>query len=174
MNTKKLATLGVLCATALIIFIVETRLPALGPPGVKLGLANIVTLFTMALLGKRDAGLVLLGRIVMGAMFSGNLSILVFSLTGGICAYIVMALTIGLFPPRLLWVVSVFGAIAHNAGQLCAAGLVITGRPSLVSIVPLFAGYGPWLLISAIVTGAFTGIASSRLVESLRDFVRQQ
>ena len=78
-KTKKLALMALLTAIALTIFVVENQLPAPVPiPGVKLGLANIITLVTMLLLGKKEAGAVLLVRVLMGAMFAGSPSTLLF------------------------------------------------------------------------------------------------
>ena len=82
-KTKKLAVMALLTAIALTIFVIENQIPAPVPiPGVKLGLANIVTLVAMALLSRRDAGIVLLVRILMGAMFAGSPSTLLFSAAG--------------------------------------------------------------------------------------------
>ena len=69
MKNKKLTVLSLLTAVALIIFIVEAQIPALVPiPGVKLGLANIITIFTVWVIGPRDAIAVLLARIFLGAV----------------------------------------------------------------------------------------------------------
>ena len=156
-NTKRLATMALLCAIALTIFLAEAQIP-MPITGVKPGLSNIVTLFTIALLGKREAWLVLTARIVLGSVFAGSASSLIFSMTGGMCAYVIMSLTINIFPENLLWAVSVFGAIAHNTGQLTAAAL-ITRTPEIFI-------YWPVLLVSAIITGAFTGFAAQYLVKS--------
>jgi len=75
-----------------------------------------------------------------------------------------MALTVGLFAESRLWVVSVFGAIAHNAGQLLAA-IAVTKTPALLA-------YGPALLFAAIVTGAFTGVAATYLTRALKGRIR--
>ena len=73
-----------------------------------------------------------------------------------------MAALIGLFPEKLLWVVSVFGAIGHNAGQLLAA-LMVTGTPGIL-------WYGPALLAAAIITGVFTGLGAMYLTKALRAY----
>mgnify|MGYP000157583319 CR=1 FL=1 len=66
-KTKKLALMAVLTAIALTIFMLESQIPAPVPvPGVKLGLANVITLTAMLILGRREAGAVLAVRIVMG------------------------------------------------------------------------------------------------------------
>lgn len=113
-------------------------------PGVKLGLANIVTLIAMALLGRRQAGEILLVRIVLGSVFTGGVSAMLFSIAGGVFAYLVMCLTIRRLPERLLWVVSVLAAFGHNAGQLLVA-VWVTGTPSILV-------YAPALVAASVVT----------------------
>ena len=121
-GTKRLAVLAMFTAIALTIFVAEAQIPPVVPiPGVKLGLANIVTLIAMALLGRRQAGEILLVRIVLGSVFTGGVSAMLFSIAGGVLAYLVMCLTIRRLPERLLWVVSVLAAFGHNAGQLLVA-----------------------------------------------------
>ena len=160
-KTKKLAVMALLTAIALTIFVIENQIPAPVPiPGVKLGLANIVTLVAMALLSRRDAGIVLLVRILMGAMFAGSPSTFLFSATGGLFAYLVMCLTVGLFGEDRLWIVSALAGIAHNAGQLLACVLVVK--------TPGVFAYAPILAASGIVTGVFTGLAAQYLLKALK------
>ena len=159
-GTKRLAVLAMFTAIALTIFVAEAQIPPVVPiPGVKLGLANIVTLIAMVMLGRREAGLILLVRIAMGSVFTGGVSAFIFSIAGGALAYAVMCMTLRPFSGKLLWVVSVFGAVAHNLGQLCAA-VLITKTASLFL-------YAPVLLASAIVTGVFTGFAAMYLIRRL-------
>lgn len=129
-GTKRLAVLAMFTAIALTIFVAEAQIPPVVPiPGVKLGLANIVTLIAMALLGRRQAGEILLVRIVLGSVFTGGVSAMLFSIAGGVFAYLVMCLTIRRLPERLLWVVSVLAAFGHNAGQLLVAVWSRARRP---------------------------------------------
>ena len=152
-KTRKLALMAMFTAASLIVFVIEAQIPAPIPvPGVKLGLANIITLIAMVMLGRREAGLILLVRIAMGSMFTGGVSAFIFSIA-------VMCLTLKPFSGKLLWVVSVLGAIAHNLGQLIAA-IIITKTSSLML-------YAPVLLASAVVTGAFTGLAAMYLTQRL-------
>lgn len=161
-KTKKLALMAMLTAASLIVFVIEAQIPSPlpGVPGVKLGLANIITLVAMLLIGRREAGLILLVRIVMGSVFAGGVSGFMFSLAGGALAYTVMSLTLKLFPEKLLFVVSVLGAAAHNTGQLAVA-VWLTGTPSVLV-------YGLILLASAIVTGIFTGFGAMYLYRALK------
>ena len=159
-KTRKLALMAMLTAVSLIVFVIEAQIPPIVPiPGVKLGLANIITLVAMIILGKKEAGAVLLVRIIMGSVFAGGVSGFLFSLAGGVLAYAVMCLTVKLFPERLLWVVSVFAAIGHNIGQL-AVSVFVTGTPSILV-------YAPALVASGIVTGAFTGLGAMYLIRAL-------
>lgn len=156
-KTKKLALMAMLTAASLIVFVIEAQIPAPVPvPGVKLGLANVITLVAMLLLGRREAGLILFVRIAMGSVFAGGVSGFIFSICGGVLAYAVMCLTVRAFPLKMLWVVSTLGAVAHNIGQLIAA-VAITKTAALLV-------YAPVLLASGIVTGAFTGLAATYLL----------
>lgn len=156
-KTKKLALMAMLTAASLIVFVIEAQIPAPVPvPGVKLGLANVITLVAMLLLGRREAGLILLVRIAMGSVFAGGVSGFIFSICGGVLAYAVMCLTVRAFPLKMLWVVSALGAVAHNIGQLIAA-VAITKTAALLV-------YAPVLLASGIVTGVFTGLAAAYLL----------
>lgn len=145
--------MSILTALALIIFIIEVHLPSLSAiPGIKLGLANIITLIALVFLGRKQAGLILAMRIILGSIFAGSVGTIIFSGAGGVLCYIVMSLTVYRFPQKQLWVVSILGAIAHNIGQLLAAALVM--RTAAV-----FA-YTPVLLISAVISGSFTGLCA--------------
>lgn len=160
-KTRKLTLMAALTAIALTIFVAEAQLPPIVPiPGVKLGLANIVTLLTMSLLGRREAGVVLAVRILLGSMFTGSVSALIFSAAGGVFAYLVMCLTIGLFPEKLVWVISTLAALAHNAGQL-AASVWVTGTPSILV-------YAPALAAAGVVTGVFTGLGAMYLIRAAK------
>ena len=87
MKTKKLTAMALLTAVALIIFVVEAQIPALVPiPGIKLGLANIVTVFTVFAIGAKEGAAVLFVRVFLGAVFAGNFSTILYSGAGGLCA----------------------------------------------------------------------------------------
>ncbi len=160
-KTRRLALMALLTAIALTIFVVEAQIPAPAPiPGVKLGLANIITLITMRLLGKREAGAVLLVRVLMGAMFVGSPSTLLFSAAGGALAYLLMCLLAERFGPDRLWIVSALAGIAHNAGQLLACALVVK--------TPGVFAYAPVLAASGVITGVFTGLAAQYLLKALK------
>ena len=157
MKTRKLTTLGLLTAIALTIFMVEAQLPAVVPlPGVKLGLANIVTVFTVFSLSPKDGILVLACRIFLGAVFAGNFSTIFYSAAGGGCAILVTILLRKILKQNQLWVAGCLGAIAHSVGQMAMAVLML-GTPSVVIYLPV-------MIIISIITGLFTGLCAQYLV----------
>lgn len=160
MTTKRLTTCAVLAALALALSYIEGMLPLPVPlPGFKLGLANIVTLFALYVLGAADALAILLVRVLLGAMFAGNVSALIFSLLGGFCAMGAMIL-LSRGEKLSVYGVSVGGAAAHNVGQVLAAML------TLGSAAPLH--YLPVLLVAALFSGALTGFITGLLLRSAR------
>ncbi len=157
MSTKRLTRMAVLTAAALGIFIVELQLPALTPiPGVKLGLANIITVYAMFALGPADTALILCARILLGSMFAGQMMALFYSLAGGLLCYLVMLAMRKLFTQKQIWICSVFGALAHNLGQIAAA-ILIARTPALIYYLPV-------LMVSGILAGLFTGLCAQFVV----------
>ena len=157
MKTKKLTLLSLLSAIALTIFMVEAQIPALVPvPGVKMGLANIVTVFTVFALGPKEGVAVLFVRIFLGAVFAGNFSTIFYSAAGGVCAIGVTILLKKVLTNKQLWVAGALGAIAHSIGQMAMA-VLLTGTPGL-------AVYLPVMIAISIATGCFTGLCAQFLV----------
>ncbi len=128
-------------------------------PGIKLGLANIVTLVVLYRMRPKYAFAVLIPRCVLGALFGGGITGLLFSLTGGVLALLTMAVSkkTGWFS---VYGVSILGAAAHNIGQILA---------SMVLMHSVYIGaYLPWLLIAAVVTGLLTGAAGTGVLRALQ------
>ena len=153
MNTKKLTLTAILTAFALIAFVIEGAIPPLTPIyGVKLGIANVFTLFALYVLGARYGMTVMLLRIVLGNIFAGQLVSFIYSLTGGLLSFLLMILLKRFFPTKQMWVLSVLCAVTHNIGQLLAAILMLQSMA--------IAYYLPVLILSGIIAGAFTGICA--------------
>lgn len=160
MNPKRLAKLGVLTAAALIIFIVELQIPNPFPiPGIKLGLANIITVYALYHYRACETAMMLGVRIFLGAVFSGNFMALLYSACGSFLCLLGMLLLRRIIDEKHLWIASVFGALLHNTGQMAAA-LLVTQTPSL-----LF--YYPFLLVSGCLAGLFTGLCAQLLIARL-------
>lgn len=157
MTVRKTTTLALLSAIALTIFVIEAQIPALVPiPGVKLGLANIVTVFTVFHFRGRDGVLVLSTRIFLGAIFAGNFSTILYSAAGGLLAIFVTILSKGVLTGKQLWVAGILGSIAHCIGQMAVAVLVSRTVSLLI--------YLPIMIVCGIVTGLFTGLCAQFLV----------
>jgi len=172
-SVKKLTLMAVLTAAAVIIFIVEAQIPLPIPvPGVKLGLANAVTLFAL-FLGKqgvtRDGSVglttvnafsILLCRILLGAIFTGRLVAFAYSLSGGLLGFTVQVLMKRFVSQKQIWVCGAVGAVFHNIGQILAA-MLITGTPAIAAYLPL-------LIIAGIFTGALTGLIAQFTLARMR------
>ncbi|MCI6907798.1 MAG: Gx transporter family protein [Eubacteriales bacterium] len=160
-QAKRLCETALLAAVGLGIFVLEAQLPPLtAVPGIKPGLANCVTLAALYLLGCREAAGVLAVRILLGAVYTGSPVSLLYSAAGGLACYLVMAPLSRVFPARQLWIVSVFGALAHNSGQLAAAAVLLGGGAVLA--------YAPALILGALAAGTLTGLASQAAVRRIR------
>ena len=157
MKTRKLTLLACLSAIALTIFMVEAQIPALVPiPGIKLGLANIVTVFAVYALGPKEGASILFVRIFLGAVFAGNFSTIFYSAAGGALAIGVTILLRKILTRKQLWIAGCMGAIAHSIGQMLMA-ITLTATPGL-------AVYLPVMIAVSIVTGSFTGLCAQFLV----------
>jgi len=161
MQIRRLTRGALLTAIALTIFMIEAQIPAPVPiPGIKLGLANIVTLYALFVLGPWDALGILLARVLLGSMFAGQMMMVPYSLAGGLLCW---ALSCGLkrvMTLQQIWLCSIFGAMAHNIGQMAVA-VAVTRTPGLLV-------YLPALMVSGILAGAFTGWAAQFLVGRMK------
>lgn len=156
----RITRLALLTAIALTIFLAEAQLPALtAVPGVKLGLANIVTVYAMFALGPGDALLVLSGRVFLGAVFSGQMMTLIYSAAGGFLSWCVLCLLRRLLTGEQIWLASPVAAVFHNLGQLLAAAAVLRSWAVMAWL--------PYLIIAAILAGLFTGVAAQALLRRL-------
>ena len=160
-KTQRLARAALLTALALGLSWMERFIPLqlLVPlPGIKLGLANLVTLFALYFLGGRMALAILCVRCLLGSLFGGGVTAFCFSITGGLLALAVMTLARRL-PLLSVYGVSILGAAAHHVGQI------------LVAVALLRSGYVvaylPFLLLVAIATGFLTGAISSALFRAM-------
>lgn len=161
-KTKRLTLCAVLIALALALSYTERFIPlqmVVPLPGVKLGLANIVTLIALYLLGTKAAFAILIPRCILGAVFGGGITGLLFSLTGGVLAMAVMILA-KKAPIFSIYGVSILGAAAHNVGQILAA---------MVLMDSLYIGaYLSYLLVVALFTGAATGAACAGILRTIK------
>lgn len=160
-DVHKLALCAVLTALALALSYLENLFPVallIPLPGIKLGLANIVTVFALYYLGALPALSILIARCLLGAMFAGNVSALIFSIMGGVFAMLIM-IVLHRIRAFSIYGVSIAGAAGHNIGQVGAAMI------TLGSTAPL--AYLPFLLVVSIFTGALTGFIAALLFSAM-------
>lgn len=165
-GTRKLTLCAVLIALAMSLSYMERFIPldlVVPLPGVKLGLANVVTLMALYFLDTPTAFTVLILRCILNTPFSGSITALAFSLMGGTLALTVMALAKKL-PFLSPYGVSVLGAAAHNTGQIMAAMLMLRSTYVIA--------YLPFLLAVSIVTGLITGSAAAGTFRVLRTAIQ--
>lgn len=155
LKTKKLTTMALLTAVAMILSYVEAMLPSLGIPGVKMGLANIAVVFALYRMSWREAAVISLIRVVLMALLFTGVAAMLYSLAGAVLSLLLMGLLkkTGLFSPIGI---SVAGGVGHNAGQvLLAMWMLETGE---------LIWYLPVLALSGVISGILIGLAGGLLV----------
>ena len=160
MKVQKMALLGVLTAAAIVIAILESFIPSVGIPGVKLGLANIVILVILYELGIVEAIIVNLLRVLVVGLVRGTFLSMGFlmSLSGAVLSLTIMIIFYLLIKRFSIIGVSVIGSIFHVSGQILIAMLYL-GTAYIVLYLPIIA-------ISAIITGVFVGIVAQLIIKT--------
>lgn len=163
MKIRNLTVTAVLSAVSLVIFVLESQIPPLVPiPGVKLGLANVVTLFAKATIGTRAAIFVLAIKIFLGNFFAGSAVSFFYSLLGGIFCFAAEFIMFKLVSLKQMWAISITGAIFHNIGQIIAA-IILLGTEKIVWYLTILIPVG-------IITGAFTGLCATYTLKATEKF----
>ncbi|HAQ56581.1 MAG TPA: heptaprenyl diphosphate synthase [Acholeplasmatales bacterium] len=162
MALRKTVTLAVLIAVSIVLSIVESMISTFVfiIPGVKLGLANIVTLIVLYIYGPKEAGIVAFLRIILvvllspagGGLFSPTSFM---SFAGGTLAYVAM-IAMKAFRRFSILSVSVAGSLFHMVGQIGAAIFVLETAALIY--------YLPYMILIAVPTGIFTGLVGKKLV----------
>ncbi len=161
MNTQRIAKTGMLLSISLVLSYLEMLLPVLvAVPGVKIGLANIITMFLLYRTDmKRTLAFTCVRVLIAGILFSG-VSGIIYSLSGGIFCVVVMSLLKRCSIFSVLGV-SMAGAIAHNMGQIFIAILIMEN----IHIVY----YLPVLCISGVISGLLVGYLAFMIMERYRN-----
>ena len=155
-KNKKLANMAMLVALAMIFSYVESLMPInFGIPGMKLGVANLVTVTGMYFLEFPEVFLVVVMRILLIGFLFGNGMSIIYSLAGGILSFLVMALMKRLKGFSVAGV-SIAGGVSHNIGQIIVASIVVENLKLVY--------YLPALLIAGTVTGFVMGMISKKLL----------
>ena len=160
MKVQKIALLGVLLASTIVIAIAESFIPSFTIPGIKLGFANIVILVTLYEVGILEAVFINLVRVLVVSLVRGSFLSMGFfmSLTGAFLSLGVMILLKVVIKKFSIIGVSVVGALFHVFGQILIAMLYMS------SVYVVF--YLPIIAASAVVTGIIVGFVASAIIRT--------
>ncbi len=161
-KTKRLVNLSLFIAMATMLNYFERFIPiTIAIPGVKLGIANVVTLVTLAIYGRKDAFMLIIIRTTLASLFYGGFGSLIYSLAGGLTALLIMSI-LWRWQEKYISIIgiSVLGALGHNVGQVLAAAFILQ-TPAIFSYLSI-------LLVSAVVTGVIIGIVGQRVIAYLK------
>ena len=159
-RTKRLALLSLGVAVAMLLSYIESLIPSVAIPGVKLGLANVAVMIVLYKLGAWNAVAVSLVRVFLVALLFGSPVSLIYGALGAIFSLALM-ITLKKYAPFSPLGVSVAGGVAHNMGQICGACFVM-GTAKV-------AYYLPVLLLSGVLSGIFVGICAGLIIKKLKN-----
>ena len=160
MKVKKVAVLGLCVALAMIMSYIESLFPLnLAVPGIKMGLANIVIIFLLYRVGFSSACIVSLIRVFLVSMLFGNVMRMAYSIAGAVLSLAVM-LVLKKCGKFSVVGVSIAGGVAHNAGQIIMAVILLGAKQ--------IAYYLPVLAVTGTVTGVLIGIAASVVIKRVK------
>jgi len=160
-TVRRLTLLSFLLALALLLGWLENLIPIPLPvPGLKLGLSNVAILFALHMLGRREAFLLLIAKVILSSMIFAGFSAFFYALSGGLLSFLIMALLVTRKSSSILFT-SMIGAVFHNIGQVAAAA-VLLGTVRLVYLLSI-------LLFSGLITGALTGMAAALVLRKLKE-----
>ena len=164
MKTNKVAFLGIFIALAFVLSYIEFLLPLnIGIPGAKIGLANLVIVVSLFIVGKKDAFVLSIIRVILVGLTFGNLAMMIYSLAGAMLSFVAMLIAMKTEKFSVVGV-SVVGGVFHNIGQIIVAILVLDTSGLIY--------YLPFLTVIGTVSGVVIGILASMIVERLNRNLR--
>lgn len=163
-RARKVALYGILIALAMVMSFIESLIPMPIPiPGVKLGLANLVTITGLYLVGIPGTICVTILRVVLVGFSFGNPYSMIYGLSGSLLSLLVMSIA-----KKYHWFsqvgISILGGIFHNIGQITFAALIVQTAGVYV--------YLPALLAAGCAAGTIIGILGGILTERLTNFTK--
>lgn len=158
-KTKRLVTLSVVVALAMVLSYLERLLPELPIPGMKIGLPNIAVIFALYKMGKCESLIISIIRVILVSLLFGSPVSFWYSLAGATLSLVLMILLKSLTPLNTV-TVSIVGGISHNVAQICVASILL--ETNIVTY------YLPFLIIAGTVAGVVIGIAGAMLVKRVK------
>ena len=158
-SVRTLAYLSLLLSLSMVLSYLESLIPVfIAVPGVKLGLANAVSLFALYKLGVRYAVPISLLRVLLSSLLFGSVMSLAFSLAGATLSLLSMIILQKVSPLSKVGV-SIVGAVCHNLGQIVVAAALLS--TSLIYYLGV-------LIISGVVSGILIGLLTSYLIKRIK------
>lgn len=158
-NVQRTALCGLLTAMMLVLGFIESLIPvAAGIPGIKLGLSNGVLMFALYMLDMPTAFVLMIVKVVLSGLMFGGVSAMLYAMAGGVLSMLTMMLLKKLNFHIL--VVSMFGAVMHNVGQVLMA-ILIVHTPQLIYYMAI-------LMLVGLGTGAVTGVAANTTIKHIK------
>lgn len=149
---KNITQISLLLALSVVLMILESLIPPIAslPPGVKLGLSNVVIMYALFFLGIRQAVSILLLKTIFVLVTRGGVAFIL-SLCGGFSSIFIMILLLSLKKVKVSYIIiSGVSAISHNMGQLVAVSILLKNTAAFY--------YSPVLVASGILMGTVTGM----------------
>ena len=165
--TKRITLYSIFIALGLALSVLESLVPVqlLVPlPGIKLGIANIITLLALSLFGFNSALIILVLRCILASALFGSLTSFLFSICGGVLAITIMTVLFKKCKMVSFIGISIAGAAAHNTGQIFAAAIAMKS-------FYIFA-YLPILLIASIITGGIIGLVLTIIFDRIKKIIK--
>ena len=162
---QRVALSGMLTALMMVLGLIERQFPLpVGIPGIKLGLANSVLLYSVYMLGVRQSIALMLIKTLLSWFIYSNMNAMLYSFMGGALSLAAMVF-ISRMPGMSEIGTSVMGAVCFNIGQILAAVWQLKTPQLLFTYLPV-------LMISGIVTGILTGAVAKLVIQHLKTMVR--
>ncbi|MBQ8161667.1 MAG: Gx transporter family protein [Clostridia bacterium] len=158
--TFRLSLSAMLLAVMLVLGWLESMLPSLGVPGIKLGLSNSILIFAVYMLDIPTTFILMTLKVVLSGLMFGGVSAMMYAFAGGLMSLTGMTL-LHLIPGIHPVPVSMAGGMLHNAGQTIMAILILHTPDAIM-------GYLGLLMITGLVCGTLTGTAASQVMRHLK------
>lgn len=160
-STQRVAISGLLTSLMLVLGLIERQFPLTAAiPGVKLGLANSVLLYSLYMLGTRQSILLMLLKALMSWLIYTNMNAMFYSLAGGALSLLAMVVLKRIGGVSIIGV-SALGAVFFNVGQILMAVWMLNTPQLLVTYLPV-------LMVSGVITGVLTGVVAKTVMKHLK------
>ena len=160
-SAQRIAISGLLTSLMLVFGLIERQFPLTAAiPGVKLGLANSVLLYSLYMLGVRQSFILMLLKALMSWLIYTNMNAMFYSLGGGLLSLLVMIALSRINGVSVIGV-SALGAVFFNVGQILVAVVMLISPQLIVTYLPV-------LMVSGVATGVLTGIVAQMVMKHLK------